>query len=307
MDKAFNKSDAELAGIVAERFGEQNPNLKQISPKDFKTPKADLVVQIYIGYLKQMSIEITGIPSLEQTEHLTHIDAYQDILPYIDLYFALQKVYQMNFVNDFSMTDLTKPSQKRTSYLISMLENFTTYYEMKSEELAHEFDKLSESNKNYEDNVKRQETLRQDINNRDTERYQRETKIEQLDKNCEDKALAVNKLIEMRKENSDKHANDEAHLHEEKRKVEDMKDKYLILMQEIGNLTKLVVQSPEQLTSELKQHEELLDAANVEINAHQDAVEANKRQLAWFETLTVKAAHLLKELQQIKTLQVQLQ
>lgn len=79
---------------------------------DLKAPTAKFVQSYYVRILEELGVEVEELrePSAEVLHELEYVDAYRCAIPLANLHGALCCLFKDIYVDDFSVLDLTEPS-----------------------------------------------------------------------------------------------------------------------------------------------------------------------------------------------------
>jgi hypothetical protein len=92
-----------------------------IHVSDLKTPTVKFVKRYYIRILEEFGVDVDALkePPPEQLQELDYLDAYRYILPLAYLHGVLCCIFEHIYVDDFSILDLTEPSNAFGTLLLS--------------------------------------------------------------------------------------------------------------------------------------------------------------------------------------------
>lgn len=169
-------------------FGVQEFAKVQFSSNDLKNPTYEKMYSVYMGFLcnlvKVSSDRVTQIP-LHTLQTMTQPQPYfEDAAAKLLFVKSLEYLFNLCFVKDFAMNDLTSPSRKRTRKLLSQLVNFCQYELSQESEIHERIVKLNTIGKDHEKLKIKREKLIERISQLKEKREEDRHKIQEMNLNA---------------------------------------------------------------------------------------------------------------------------
>nr|CAD7400048.1 unnamed protein product [Timema poppensis] len=259
------KTEQELLSAIQEKI----PDF-QICLSDLKNPSRDFVFRYYTMVLGEFGADVNSmvLPHPAQKNKFPHIPPETLRLTNI---FKLLKVFFARIGEEFSLEDLTDPHPKRTLYLISHLDNFHTFADMRAASIndvkRNVFDRMAKRDQiiNMKDNI--EEKINQECIskvNRHTTKLQLESQIEMFEDNLEQLMKKKNEIVHV----MDSLKSMESTLMEQNEKLLEKENE---LEKRIEMMKLQIVPSPQTLQENLTQLKAQLQVSVDEVAASKEA------------------------------------
>nr|CAD7572207.1 unnamed protein product [Timema californicum] len=259
------KTEQELLSAIQEKI----PDF-QICLSDLKNPSRDFVFRYYTMVLGEFGADVNSmvLPHPAQKNKFPHIPPETLRLTNI---FKLLKVFFARIGEEFSLEDLTDPHPKRTLYLISHLDNFHTFADMRAASIndvkRNVFDRMAKRDQiiNMKDNI--EEKINQECIskvNRHTTKLQLESQIEMFEDNLEQLMKKKSEIVHV----MDSLKSMESTLMEQNEKLLEKENE---LEKRIEMMKLQIVPSPQTLQENLTQLKAQLQVSVDEVAASKEA------------------------------------
>nr|CAD7592019.1 unnamed protein product [Timema genevievae] len=261
------KTEQDLLSAIQEKI----PDFK-ISLSDLKNPSREFVFRYYTMVLGEFGADVNSmvLPHPVQKKKFPHIPPETLRLTNI---FKLLKAFFARIGEEFSLDDLTDPHPKRTLYLISHLDNFHTFADMRAASInevkRNVFDRTAKRDQimNTKDNIEEK------INQECIDKANRQTTKQQLSSQNEMFEDTMGQLIKKKCEIvhiMDSLKSMESIFMEQNEKLTEKENK---LERRIEMMKLQIVPSPEMLQENLTQLKAQLQVSKDEVAASKEAQE----------------------------------
>nr|CAD7444252.1 unnamed protein product [Timema bartmani] len=261
------KTEQDLLSAIQEKI----PDFK-ISLSDLKNPSREFVFRYYTMVLGEFGADVNSmvLPHPVQKKKFPHIPPETLRLTNI---FKLLKAFFARIGEEFSLDDLTDPHPKRTLYLISHLDNFHTFADMRAASInevkRNVFDRTAKRDQimNTKDNIEEK------INQECIDKANRQTTKQQLSSQNEMFEDTMGQLIKKKCEIvhvMDSLKSMESTFMEQNEKLTEKENK---LERRIEMMKLQIVPSPEMLQENLTQLKAQLQVSKDEVAASKEAQE----------------------------------
>nr|CAD7433532.1 unnamed protein product [Timema monikensis] len=259
------KTEQELLSAIQEKI----PDF-QICLSDLKNPSREFVFRYYTMVLGEFGADVNSmvLPHPAQKNKFPHISPETLRLTNI---FKLLKVFFARIGEEFSLEDLTDPHPKRTLYLISHLDNFHTFADMRAASInevkRNVFDRMAKRDQtmSMKDNI--EEKINQECIakvNRQTTKLQLESQIEMFEDNLEQLMKKKSEIVHV----MDSLKSMESTLMEQNEKLSEKENE---LERRIEMMKLQIVPSPQTLQENLTQLKAQLQVSVDEVAASKEA------------------------------------
>lgn len=286
----------------------------QTSMDELKKPtqfKVQSIYQQFVEKLLNQKQEDMAQPSFSGMEELEYPELHEDSVPQIGFLKACDKLLTTSGINDFTLTDLTKPEYKRLRRNLSAIINFAKFYEdrlTRYMEFTKDTDALVDEKAQLEEENERLVTLVAEASRKRQQEAPEELRLKALNQEAQAVVEGLfNEQTEMQRRKEQLKAENKAL----KDEISVAKLEFLNATEEVENLELQIVPDVRRLTADLKalhdaeQQQKLtvkqLEAKRAEHSKQLEAIERAERALEdvlQLESACEAESQKLKELQQ---------
>ncbi|XP_014469198.1 PREDICTED: probable kinetochore protein nuf2 [Dinoponera quadriceps] len=248
--------------------------------EDLKNPAEQYIMMLLTSFLSQFGINMNLIdqPTAEQCAIMTYFKD-SDIISLINLHTALTQIFNKIFLEDFHITDITNPGQKRLRRQAKFLANFVLYAMQKKIDIKDRMDEVHARSKLLEELKDKKTQIVESINDKALHKAKQLSLMKKLENDIQHVQSKIEKNnkreleLELIKNKAEKGN------HKAKELCRSVKATVMKLSKEIDDLQSEVVYSPEEFRSRLNELEEQKNVKIEERDIMQEAIQDKKQSM----------------------------